>query len=62
MRPQPLIAVTNVEASATANHCAFYSMSGTTVGAYKDELKGYDTSKGRINKLKSFRAKSEARN
>ena len=33
---------------ATANHCAFYLMSSTTVDAYKDELKGYDTSKGTI--------------
>ena len=33
---------------ATANHCAFYLMSSTTVEAHKDELKGYDTSKGTI--------------
>ena len=33
---------------ATANHCAFYLMSSTTLGAYQDELKGYDTSKGTI--------------
>jgi uncharacterized protein YdhG (YjbR/CyaY superfamily) len=33
---------------ATANHCAFYLMSGTTVEAHKDELKGYDISKGTI--------------
>jgi uncharacterized protein YdhG (YjbR/CyaY superfamily) len=33
---------------ATANHCAFYLMSSSTVDAYKDELKGYDTSKGTI--------------
>jgi uncharacterized protein YdhG (YjbR/CyaY superfamily) len=33
---------------ATANHCAFYLMSGSTVEAYKDELKDYDTSKGTI--------------
>ena len=33
---------------ATANHCAFYLMSSTTVEAYKDELKNYDTSKGTI--------------
>jgi len=33
---------------ATAHHCAFYLMSGTTVEAYKDELQNYDTSKGTI--------------
>jgi len=33
---------------ATANHCAFYLMSATTVEAYKEELEGYDTSKGTI--------------
>src|SRR5262245_56740707 len=33
---------------ATPNHCAFYLMSSTTVEAHKDELKGYDTSKGTI--------------
>jgi uncharacterized protein YdhG (YjbR/CyaY superfamily) len=33
---------------ATSNHCAFYLMSSSTVGAYKDELKNYDTSKGTI--------------
>jgi uncharacterized protein YdhG (YjbR/CyaY superfamily) len=33
---------------ATANHCAFYLMSSSTVEAHKDELKGYDTSKGTI--------------
>ena len=33
---------------ATANHCAFYLMSATTVEAHKDELKEYDTSKGTI--------------
>ena len=33
---------------ATANHCAFYPMSSTTVAAHKDELKGYETSKGTI--------------
>jgi len=33
---------------ATANHCAFYLMRATTVDAYKDELEGYDTSKGTI--------------
>jgi len=33
---------------ATASHCAFYLMSGTTVEAHKNELKGYHTSKGTI--------------
>lgn len=33
---------------ATANHCAFYPMSSSTVETFKDELKAYDTSKGTI--------------
>jgi uncharacterized protein YdhG (YjbR/CyaY superfamily) len=33
---------------ATAKHCAFYLMSGTTVEAHREELSGYDTSKGTI--------------
>ena len=33
---------------ATANHCAFYLMSSSTVEAHKDELKDYDTSKGTV--------------
>lgn len=33
---------------ATAKHCAFYLMSGSTAEAHKDELAGYDTSKGTI--------------
>jgi uncharacterized protein YdhG (YjbR/CyaY superfamily) len=33
---------------ATANHCAFYLMSGATVAAHQDELQQYDTSKGTI--------------
>jgi uncharacterized protein YdhG (YjbR/CyaY superfamily) len=33
---------------ATANHCAFYLMSSSTVEAHKDELKDYDTCKGTI--------------
>jgi uncharacterized protein YdhG (YjbR/CyaY superfamily) len=33
---------------ATAKHCAFYLMSASTVEAFKDELEGYDTSKGTI--------------
>lgn len=33
---------------ATANHCAFYPMSSSAVEAHKEELKGYDTSRGTI--------------
>lgn len=33
---------------ATARHWAFYLMSGSTVEAHRDELAGYDTSKGTI--------------
>jgi len=33
---------------ATAKHCAFYLMSTTTVGAHKQALARYDTSKGTI--------------
>jgi uncharacterized protein YdhG (YjbR/CyaY superfamily) len=33
---------------ATANHCAFYPMSASTVAAHKEELQRYDTSKGTI--------------
>ncbi|MEJ2009109.1 MAG: DUF1801 domain-containing protein [Acidobacteriota bacterium] len=33
---------------ATPKHCAFYLMSSSTIEAHKDELKGYDTSKGTI--------------
>jgi uncharacterized protein YdhG (YjbR/CyaY superfamily) len=33
---------------ATANHCAFYLMSSSTLEAYKDEIKDYDVSKGTI--------------
>ncbi len=33
---------------ATANHCAFYPMSSSTIEAHKDELKDYETSKGTI--------------
>lgn len=40
---RPLVAM-----GATANHCAFYPMSSTTVEALADELKGFDTSKGTI--------------
>jgi uncharacterized protein YdhG (YjbR/CyaY superfamily) len=40
---KPLVAF-----GAAANHCAFYPMSGSTVEAFKRELKAYDTSKGTI--------------
>jgi uncharacterized protein YdhG (YjbR/CyaY superfamily) len=40
---RPLVAF-----GATANHCAFYPMSSSTVLACKDELKDYETSKGTI--------------
>ena len=40
---KPLVAL-----GATANHCAFYLMSGSTVEAHGDELAKYDTSKGTI--------------
>jgi uncharacterized protein YdhG (YjbR/CyaY superfamily) len=40
---RPLVAF-----GASANHCAFYPMSSSTVLAFKDELKKYDTSKGTI--------------
>ncbi len=33
---------------ATANHCAFFLMSSSTVEAHDDELEDYDTSKGTI--------------
>ena len=43
---RPLVAF-----GATANHCAFYPMSSSTVAAHRDELKGYETSKGTIRFL-----------
>ena len=33
---------------ARAHHCAFYPMSGTTVAAFQDELKAFETSKGTV--------------
>ena len=33
---------------ATANHCAFYLMSSSTVEAHDADLEGYDISKGTI--------------
>jgi uncharacterized protein YdhG (YjbR/CyaY superfamily) len=40
---KPLVAF-----GATPKHCAFYPMSDLTVETHKDELKGYETSKGTI--------------
>jgi uncharacterized protein YdhG (YjbR/CyaY superfamily) len=40
---RPLVAM-----GATAHHCALYLMSGSTVEAHQDALRGYDTSKGTI--------------
>lgn len=40
---KPLVAL-----GATANHCAFYLMSNSTVAAHADELDKYDTSTGTI--------------
>jgi uncharacterized protein YdhG (YjbR/CyaY superfamily) len=34
--------------AASANHCAYYPMSGAIVEALEVELKGYETSKGAI--------------
>ena len=36
---------------ASANHCAYYPMSGSVVETLKDELKNYETSKGAIRFL-----------
>jgi len=33
---------------AGANQCAFYPFSSSTIAAHRDELKGYETSKGTI--------------
>jgi len=33
---------------ATAKHCAFYPMSGTTIAAHRVELSGYATTRGTI--------------
>ena len=37
-----------VALGATANHCAFYLMSGSTVATHQEQLTDYDTSKGTI--------------
>ena len=34
--------------AAHANHCALYAWNATTVAAFSDELKAFDTSKGTI--------------
>lgn len=33
---------------AASNHCSFFPMDGTTVAAFKEELRDFDTSKGTI--------------
>ena len=40
---KPLVAF-----AASAGHCAFYPLSGTIVEAHRDELAGFETSKGTI--------------
>ena len=37
-----------VAMGATGHHCAFYLMSGTTLDGFRNELRGYDVSKGTI--------------
>jgi uncharacterized protein YdhG (YjbR/CyaY superfamily) len=37
-----------VSFGASSKHCAFYLMSSSILEAYRDELEGYDTSKGTI--------------
>ena len=34
---------------ASKRHCSFYPMNGSTVAAFQDELKNYETSKGCIH-------------
>ena len=34
---------------ASKKHCSFYPMNGSTVAAFQDELKNYETSKGSIH-------------
>ena len=40
---RPLVAF-----GASANHCAFYPMNSTTVAAFQEQLKSFETSKGTI--------------
>jgi len=40
---RPLVAL-----GASAKHCSFHPMNGTTIAAMKDDLAGYETSKGTI--------------
>jgi uncharacterized protein YdhG (YjbR/CyaY superfamily) len=40
---RPLVAF-----GASTNHCAFYPMNSTTVETFRDQLKGFGTSKGTI--------------
>src|SRR5207247_150065 len=40
---RPLVAF-----GASANHCAFYPMNSTTVEAFQDQLKNFETRKGTI--------------
>ena len=40
---RPLVAF-----GASANHCALYPMNSTTVAAFQEQLKGFETSKGTI--------------
>ena len=35
-------------ARSKSTYCAFFSMSGTTVAVFKDELEGFETGKGMI--------------
>lgn len=41
---KPLVAF-----GASANHCAFYPMDGTTVEAHREELRGFEIRKGTIH-------------
>src|SRR5438477_4035353 len=43
LKGRPLVAF-----GAAANHCAFYRMSSTTVRAFQEHLKDFETSKGTI--------------
>jgi len=40
---RPLVAF-----GASTSHCSFFPMNGTTVAAFRDQLKGFETSKGTI--------------